>query len=116
MNITEHLVANSDNTITLGLTENSAPIATAWTLLQVAFGGVLLSRTVNENGITFNAGTLDIIPGSFTTAEKADIDALVKPELYRAYVTVYADTEPSGVVFGASDSENKLYLYVTDPT
>ena len=116
MNITEHLVQDSDNTITLTLTEAGSAIALSWTRLDIAFGGVTITRTVNENGITFNSGVIDLTPGSLSTAEKVLVTALVKPKLYRTYITVIADTEPSGVVFGASDSDNKLYLYVTDPT
>lgn len=116
MNITEHLVAGSDNTITLTLTEASSPISLVWTQLDVVFGGVTITRTANGDGITFSGGVLNLIPGSLTTAEKAVITALPKPKLFRTYITVTAASEPSGVVFGASDSENKLYLYVTSPT
>ena len=116
MNITEHLVADSDNTITLTLTEDDDPISVAWTQLDIVFSSVTITRTANGDGVTFSAGVLNIIPGSLTTAEKALITAVPKPQLYRAYITVTADTEPSGVVFGASDSENKLFIYATDPT
>lgn len=109
---TEYLVRNSDNTITLNMLENNANVSVTWTQIDIAFGGVTLTRTAEEDGITFASGVLDIIPGSLTTAEKAALDALQPASLHRAYITVISALEPSGVQYGAADSDNKLFIYV----
>lgn len=114
-NTTEHLIVDSNNTITLTLTEAGAPITVSYTGLRIVFGGVTLFRSADGDGISLGNGVLNITPGLLLDAERDAIRALTKPQLYRAYVVVLSSQEPRGVVYGASDSESQLHLYVTDP-
>ena len=111
--ITEGFIPNSENTITLTITEAGLPVAVSWTQIDVTFNGLTITRTnPGTDGITFVSGVLNIIPGSLTAQEKLDIDAMPTPSLYRVFIRVYSLDEPAGVLYGATDSDSKLYFWL----
>jgi len=109
-NITEHFIKDSDNLITLTLTEDGSAITGSWTQVDVYIGPVTISRTSEVGGITFSNGVLTIQPGNLTE----DLTALTVG-LHRVYIVVISGSNINGVYFGADDSTDSLYFQVSDP-
>ena len=109
---TFHLVRGQDNEIQMTLLESASPINPTWIELEIDIGGVVtITRTNEVNGITFSNGIVGITAGKLTE----DLSGLYTPWLYPGYVTVKTASDPNGVVYGASDSGNLIWFYVTDP-
>lgn len=118
MNVTEHLVKESDNIITMTLTEDDVAVTGSWTqidvhMLDLRDASVLtITRTSEADGIGFSSGILTITPGDLTE----DLSVLNANNLYRSYIQVTSSSALNGDYFGGSDTnDTKLYLYVTDP-
>lgn len=118
--VTEHFVKDTNNVITLTLTENGVGISGTWTSLEIRIGGlVTITRSSDGDGITLNTttGVLTIDPGDLLAAEKAAYANLLPGNLYRTYVSVFDSGNDDGVDFGADDSEDgPLFFLVSDPT
>ena len=108
-NRTEHFVKGSDNAITLTLLEAAVASTITATEINIDIGGlVTITRTPDGTGIAFVNGVLTITPRSLTE----DLSALKVGQLYRTKVVVKSSGATSGVVFGASDSNTRLFFLV----
>ena len=117
--LTENFVKDSNNIISLTLTEDGTAISGAWTDLDIDFyrNGTLalnISRTADGTGVALNTSTgiLTINPAQLSET----LTDLIAGVLYRIFITVKDSTNPEGAIFGAEDSTSRLYFLVTDPT
>lgn len=109
--VTEYFIKNSDNAITLTLTEDGNPAVISWTSLTVQIGTVSITRAADGDGITFASGILTIIPGQLTE----DLTDLRADDTLRVFVRVISAGAPTGVIFGADDSDSVLQFAISDP-
>lgn len=113
-NQTDHFIRDSDNIISLTLTEAGSPIASSPTEITVDIGdgALVVTRTPDGNGISFSGGVLEISPGDLT--EAVDIAALVAGMVYPVEILIKTAGDLNGVVFGGADSINKQFFQIHD--
>lgn len=113
--IIDTFIKGSDNIISKVLTEDEEAINVAWTEIEIAFIGqgvtqALITRTSDGDGISFASGVLEITPGALTE----DLSALAVGRIYNVVATVKTASDIYGVSYGREDSDNKLYMMVSE--
>jgi hypothetical protein len=120
-NCTEHFIKESDNVITLTLTEDGSGITGAYTDLDIDLIDPVddsialnISRGTNGSGVALSVttGVLTIKPGFLTE----DVTVLENNKLYKVLITVKSATNEHGAVFGGGDSDTKIRFLVTSNT
>ena len=110
-NQTDYLVRDSDNQITLTLTEDGTAISNTPTQIEIDIGGVIqITRSPTGDGVAFSSGVLTITPSDLTE----DLSSLQAGRLYRVKIVITDGSQPDGVVFGANDSDAKQYFLISD--
>lgn len=114
-NITEAFIKNSENPVSVTLSEAGAPIAVSPTEISISFyEGYSLSRvleitrTPTGDGVAFSSGVVTITPIDLTE----DLSVLKDGRLYRAKYVVKTASQGT-VVFGGNDSDNVVCMLVS---
>lgn len=114
--IEQFFIRGSNNIITLGLREDNelvTDLEPTEILIDIQ-GATVLRREPIGQGVTFNAGVLEINPGQFTEQELEPIKDGVR---YRVRILLIAPLEPNGLVWGGNDAPQKLFFtFSTAPT
>ena len=115
MSVLEHIIRDTDNQVTMTLTEDGSAITGAWTGLSVWIGSVELDRVADADGITLSTstGVLTINPGDLEAGEKTALAALTAGKRYRGRITVTTAVNDDGAVFGGDDSPS-IYFVLSD--
>lgn len=120
MALIERFVRDTDNQVSITLTESGTPISGAWTGLDIFIGAglseqVTLTRSSDADGVTLatgGTGVLTINPGDLTAEEKTAVDALLLNHKYRVKIVVTTSTNDDGAVF--PDEDSRLYFLIHD--
>lgn len=114
--IKEHFLRGSNNILVVNLLEDGSQYPNGYSNLYVKFLGttVTLTRTSNQNGITFIDGTLTINPADLLAQEITDLAAL-NSDMYQVTIEIEDPINGAGVFFGEGDTSDKLYFIVRDP-
>lgn len=106
--VTEYFIRGSDNILRLTLLEASSPLAGQWSQVEIRFGNVVITRTSQINGITFDAGVLSIQPAALTE----DVSGLIDGVLYPVQIEVQSGTSVGGSHWGLIDSDDELMFQI----
>lgn len=109
-NVTEHLIKDSDNVITVTVLEDNSPLAGSWVNLEINIGNgtVVITRTTDENGVGFLNGVLTINTSELTE----NLDALIEGNLYPVVIQVKDSGSTDGYHYGALDSADRLWFEI----
>jgi len=115
-NFTDYFVRNSDNVITLSLTENDSVISSNATEIVIKMYqgyssqvALTITRTPDGDGVTYSAGVLEVEPSGLTET----LTTLVDGRVYSVTVLIKTVLEPDGVLFGGADSDDKMFWHVS---
>lgn len=115
-NLTDYLIKNSENAITLTLTEDSSAIGVSPTEISISLykgysstRALEITRSPTGDGVAYSSGVVTITPVDLTE----DLSTLIDGQLYRAVFLIKTSSQPDGVVFGGNDSANKIWLMVS---
>ena len=112
MNQTDYFIRDSDNILSMTLTEDGDAILVTPTEIDIIFGDsvVVINRTPDGNGIAYSGGVLEITPSGLTE----DLSDLIAGHLYKMKFVIKTNEDLAGVVYGGNDSVNKQFFLVSD--